>query len=907
MQSDKIIYPLPIDPLPLIGNENLLESLYNVYQTAPHSLDTSWQQFFSRIEQETLPLTASPDQRISDLIDAYRRYGHLLARVNPLAVEPPKEPSQLSLEALHFTPEELKKPFPTLGLLAEPEASLEEIIQVLRSIYCGAASVEYIDVAPRELAEWIRSQIEPSGFQGHLSEEEKIKILKLLTRSEVFETFLHTKYVGQKRFSIEGCETLIPMLAAVIDKGALLGMEEVVLGMAHRGRLNVLSNILNKTYTDIFSEFDEEYLEESFEGTGDVKYHKGYLSAVLSSHGHKIKISLTPNPSHLESVDPVVEGQARGKQFLRGDEIERNTVVPILIHGDAALSGQGVVYETLQLYKLPGYATGGTIHFVVNNQIGFTTLPRDARSTFYCTDIAHAFKVPVFHVNAESPEECVFATRLAVEIRHKFHCDVFIEIHCYRKYGHNEGDEPAFTQPLEYQIIRKKKSIREIYRDDLIQQGIIKKEMAESLQNEFKQALQAALETKKSAVKSVPREKEEKEEEQILLTPIPTGVPLDMLKAVTERFCTIPTDFHIHPKLKSLVDERRERGLGKGSKGIDWGMGEMLAYGTLLWEGRDVRIAGQDVCRGTFSHRHAMWVDQEFERDYFSLSHLKEGQGHFEIVNSSLSEMAALGFEYGYSVSCIDSLVIWEAQFGDFANGAQVIIDQYLMSGEQKWGQKSRLVLLLPHGYEGQGPEHSSGRMERFLTLAGHDNVLIANPTTPAQLFHLLRRQVLLPLQKPLVVFTPKGLLRYPACVSSLEDLAGGSFQELIDDPLAPASIRRLILCSGRVYYDLLLEREKRKQGDLAVVRIEQLYPLHKEKLKGIFNKYKGFKECYWVQEEPKNMGAWQFIKPRLEELLPPAVPLRYIGRSPSASPATGSHIMHEHEHDAILKEALSV
>jgi 2-oxoglutarate dehydrogenase E1 component len=955
--------------LSLIGNEDLFESLYEAYQKVPNELDPSWRQFFSQLEQAPLNLemavqddkvmqyfelgsllmggdhsqkvkappirsdygskdcvnlssstavarlnpaavallaTIPSDQRIRHLIEAYRRHGHLLAKVNPIATEALNVPPQLSLETLGFTLAELTQLFPSMGLLASPEASLDEIIQALQRIYCGVASVEYVDVQPAELAEWIRSRLEPKGFQGILSLEEKTKILELLNRSQLFESFLHTKYVGQKRFSLEGCETLIPMLGAAIDKGSTLGMEEVVLGMAHRGRLNVLSNILNKSYQEIFSEFDEGYIAESFEGTGDVKYHKGYLSAILSSHGHKIKISLTPNPSHLESVDPVVEGQARGKQFKQDDETERVTVVPILVHGDAALSGQGVVYETLQLCNLPGYRTGGTIHFVINNQIGFTTLPRDSRSTRYSTDIALTFGIPVFHVNAEHPEECVFVTQLAMEIRQKFHCDVFIDINCYRKYGHNEGDEPAFTQPLEYRTIRKKKSIQEIYADSLIDQGVIKKDLAESLENEFKQSLQKALESQKSAGVSEEKgdQKQENSDEKELLAAIPTGVSLHTLAAVTDRFCDIPADFHIHPKVKNLVNERLEMGSGKNGKKIDWGMGEFLAYGTLLWEGTNVRITGQDVCRGTFSHRHAMWVDQESQKEYFPLSHLKNGQGRFEIVNSSLSEMAALGFEYGYSLACVVDLVIWEAQFGDFANGAQVIIDQYLMSGEQKWSQKSRLVLLLPHGYEGQGPEHSSGRIERFLTLAGHHNVFIANPTTPAQLFHLLRRQVLLPLQKPLIVFTPKGLLRYPACVSSLEDLAEGSFHEIIDDSAAPPEVERLILCSGRVYYDLVLEREKFKKN-LAIVRIEQLYPLHQEKLKTIFDKYSGVKECCWVQEEPKNMGAWQFIKPYLEELLTPTAQLRYIGRGQSASPATGSHLMHEREHQAIMQDAL--
>ncbi len=834
---------------PLIGNEDLIESLYEAYKKAPSHVDPSWQRFFSQIDGgQVKPITAPPvstapsDQRIGHLIEVYRRYGHLLARVNPLALQPIEEVPQLTIEALGFTADELSLPFPTLGILPSSEASLEAIIQALRGIYCNTVGVEYVDAEPAELVQWIRAQIEPSGFTGHLSLDDKKKILDLLNKSEQFESFLHTKYVGQKRFSLEGCETLIPMLAAIIDKGSAMGMEEVVLGMSHRGRLNVLSNILQKSYKEIFAEFEEGYIPESIEGSGDVKYHKGYFSAVLSSHGHKIKISLTPNPSHLESVDPVVEGQARGKQFLREDEAERRTVFPILVHGDAALSGQGIVYETLQLYKLPGYRTGGTIHLVINNQIGFTTVPTDARSTLYCTDIARAFNIPVFHVNAENPEEMCLcdASRRGDQAEVPLRCrrltstatgNMDITKGMNRRSHSRSSISSSATNSRSERSTAMLSSSRVLWR----------KTWPNPLQTEFKKALQKALEGKgqsKGAVQNQ-EQKSERDDEKKLLTPIKTGVPLATLKKVTERFTDIPSDFHIHPKLKNLVLERAEMGSGKkGAKPIDWGMGEFLAYGTLLWEGVQVRIAGQDVCRGTFSHRHAVWMDQEEEKAYFPLSHLKAGQGRFEIVNSSLSEMAALGFEYGYSLACTDALVIWEAQFGDFANGAQVIIDQFIMSGEQKWGQRSRLVLLLPHGYEGQGPEHSSARMERFLTLSGHNNAILANPTTPAQLFHLLRRQVLLPIQKPLVVFTPKGLLRYPACVSDIHDLVHGSFQEVIDDPAAPKRIKRLILCSGRVYYDLLAEREKHKKGNLAIVRIEQLYPLNQAKLQEIIDKY---------------------------------------------------------------------
>lgn len=911
MNFDKMINPM-------LGNTELIETLYEAYKKSPSQVSPGWQDFFKQMDvQPEIQTSTAPkfhpsvsagasDPRIADLIQAYRRFGHLLAHINPLETRPTEVPKQLKLETIGFHPDDQQRRFPTLGILPYPEASLEEIVQALRSIYCSTVGVEYVDSLPPEVVRWIQQQIEPAGFSNRLPTKDKKRVLEMLIRSELFESFLHTKYVGQKRFSLEGGETLIPMLEAVIDRGAGLGMQEVVLGMAHRGRLNVLSNILNKSYAEIFSEFDEGYIPESFEGTGDVKYHKGYFSAVLSSHGHEIKISLTPNPSHLESVNPVVEGQSRAKQVLRNDETERGSVFPVIVHGDAALSGQGIVYETLQFCQLPGYKTGGTIHLVINNQIGFTTIPSDSRSTYYCTDIAKAFSAPVFHVNAEDPEACVYVACLAVELRQKFHCDVFIDLVCYRKYGHNEGDEPAFTQPLEYQIIRKKKSIRQIYHDLLIDQGLIQKDIAENLLSEFKEALQKALEGKNNHNKTSTKKtkKEEDEDEKVILSPINTGVSIATLRKVTELFCTIPKDFKIHPKLENLVKERLEMALGKkDSKPIDWGMGETLAYATLLWDGISVRIAGQDVCRGTFSHRHAMWMDQTVEKAYFPLAHLKDKQGRFEIVNSSLSEVAALGFEYGYSLGCPDALVIWEAQFGDFANGAQVIIDQYLVSGEQKWGQKSRLTLLLPHGYEGQGPEHSSARMERFLTLTGHNNIIIANPTKPAQLFHLLRRQAMLKVSKPLVVFTPKGLLRYPACVNSIEDFVEGGFEEVIDDPAAPRRVERLIFCSGRIYYDLMNEREKRGKDHLAIVRIEQLYPLHKEKIKQVMAKHKGFKECIWVQEEPKNMGAWQYMRSHLEELLPEQIPLQYVGRGGSASPATGSHAMHDKELTEILKQ----
>lgn len=897
------------------ANIGLLEALYQEYQKNPQNLDPSWRQYFQQIDSQKDKSAAEPivksssslaNRRIARLIEAYRQYGHLAAKINPIALKETPIPAPLDWPALEFQPSEQEQVFPTEGLLAKEEAPLHEMMTTLKKLYSHQIGFEYKAIVNPDVEQWIQHEIETGYFNRQLSLEQRKMILHYLNRSELFESFLHTKYVGQKRFSLEGAETLIPMLALLIERGGESDLEEVVLGMAHRGRLNVLSNILHKSYKEIFSEFEEGYIAESFEGTGDVKYHKGYTSDFVLTHtGKKIKVTLPPNPSHLESVDPVVEGITRAKQLIRQDEDERRRIIPILVHGDAALSGQGIIYETIQFNQLPGYKTGGTLHIVINNQIGFTTLPRDARSTIYCTDIAKAFGAPVFHVNAEDPETCVLATFFAHEIRQRFHCDVFIDMYCYRKYGHNESDEPAFTQPLEYQVIRKKRPIRELYRDYLIGQGILEKKMVEQLEFEFKKDLQKEHENAK-AVSSHAHDQQLMQEPKAkyLFETVETKVSEELLRTVAQQFSVIPSNFKIHPKLEHLIHERLA--MVTEHKPIDWGMGEYLAYGTLLWQGIPIRISGQDVGRGTFSHRHAIWVDQDKEQEYFPLAHLKEGQGRFEIWNSPLSEFGVLGFEYGYSVACLNGLTIWEAQFGDFSNGAQVIIDQYIASAEQKWGQQSGLVLFLPHGYEGQGPEHSSGRIERFLTLAGHENMIIVNPTTPAQFFHLLRRQVLGPIRKPLVVFTPKGLLRYPAAASSVDELTTGHFQDILDDPADLHAACSLVLCSGRVYYDLLAERIKQNRTDVALVRIEQLYPLHQARLKEIVDHYKNCREIIWVQEEPKNMGPWHFIRSYLEEILPHQCPLRYVGRSTSASPATGSHSHHHHEYLNILKQVFN-
>ncbi len=890
-----------------IANLAFLEYVYQQYQTHAPQLAPSWSHFFQifELEQKILPLSlgeiSSEAERILHLTEAYRKHGHLWAKINPIALEDPKEPEKLKLENLGFQASECEELFPTLGLLPQPQATLKAIVEVLKKRYCQTVGFEFKEFTHPDVEEWIQQQIESGLFEKPLSLEDKLVILDVLTRSEILETFLHTKHVGKKRFSLEGAETLIAMLTVLIAKGSEEGVEEIFIGMSHRGRLNVLANILNKPIPSILKDFDEEYGPAPTEGMGDIRYHKGHVNeSVTTYRGKSIRLTMAPNPSHLESVNPVVEGQSHAKQFLIGDELERGRVIPLLMHGDAALSGQGIVYETLQMSNLPGFETGGTLHIVINNQIGFTTSPEEGRSTLYCTDIARTFGAPVFHVNAEDPETCVNVALFALEIRKKFHCDVFIDFNCYRKYGHNEGDEPAFTQPLDYQIIRNKKSIRTLYLEQLVREGFIDKKAVHEREENLRQHLQEAY-TQSQTQSSEPQNQKTTEGAPDFFQMIPTQVDLKLLQTVTEQFSLIPSNFHPHPKLEHLIKERA-RAI-REDKPFDWGMAEYLAYGTLVWEGVSVRLAGQDSGRGTFSHRHALWVDQINNYHYYPLAHLREGQARFEVLNTCLSEAAAVGFEYGYSTVCTKGLTIWEAQFGDFVNSAQVIIDQYLASGEQKWGQTSGLVLFLPHGFEGQGPEHSSARLERFLALTGHDNMQIVNPTTPAQLFHLLRRQVKQPWQKPLVVFTPKGLLRHPACLSTVSDLTQGQFHPILDDPKKPQKIRRLIICSGRIYYDLDAQREKKKRDDLAIIRIEQLYPLDSARLKNMLARYGQYESCQWVQEEPENMGAWSFISFYLASLLPKGVHIDYVGRERSATPATGFYERHKQELANILDQ----
>lgn len=886
-----------------LANLNFIENLYSQYLEDPQKVESSWRYFFegmafgSSLKGPEGQGSKSPDLRVYHLIEAYRMYGHKAARFNPIDPAPitPEQVDELKLDRLGFSEGDLKQNFPTCGFLKESQAPLKTLIDALQKTYCGSVGIEYMGMQTPEMERYLQEKIEPF-FHAPLSHEEKILILNALNRSEIMESFIHMKYPGAKRFSLEGGETLIPILLELINEGAREGVEQIVLGMAHRGRLNVLANILGKAYGDIFREFESTYVPDTFEGSGDVKYHKGYSADLSTTSGKSVHVALCANPSHLEAVNPVVEGKTRAKQEL-GVQGRTDRTIPVLIHGEAALAGQGVVYEVMQFAKLNGYKTGGTLHIVINNQVGFTANPHESKSTRYATDIAKAFGAPVFHVNAEDPESCFAVARLAIQLRQRFACDVFIEMNCHRKYGHNETDEPAFTQPKIYKLIKQKDHIRNLYKKFLVTQGELSKEEAEKLETDFKDSLEKALqETKQETPEKKTFEKPD------LLKPVPTGVPLEKLKGYAQAFCKVPEGFQLNPKLKRLQEDRLKMVEEESQPILDWGMAEHLAYASLLTQGIHVRISGQDSGRGTFSHRHAILVDQENEKRYYPLSHLSSDQAPFDVYNSPLSEYAVMGFEYGYSLAYKKALVIWEGQFGDFANGAQIVIDQFLVAAEQKWGRTCSLTLFLPHGYEGQGPEHSSGRIERFLQLAGDNSLYIATPSTPAQFFHILRRQGISDVRKPLILFTPKALLRYPPSLSPFKSLEKGQFEEVLDDPRAPKKVSRLIFCSGKVYYDLM---EHNQREDIAFVRIEQLYPLHTEKVQALLKKYDSAKECFWVQEEHSNQGAWTYIEPLLKNLLPEKLSLRYVGRDRSASTAAGSMALHKAELAKFLKEAL--
>ncbi|MFW2388282.1 MAG: 2-oxoglutarate dehydrogenase E1 component [Polyangiales bacterium] len=847
--------------------------------------------------------------RLSALINAYRVRGHLFANLDPLGLNRrlPEEDFVLKRYGLdHVDPETI---FATGNFAGPPTETLGSVIARLKDTYSRTIGVEYTFLENREARNWLRDSMELSGNHIDLSREQQVRILTKLTDAEIFEQFLHTKYTGAKRFSLEGGESVIPMLDILTERASELGVEEMVIGMAHRGRLNVMVNIMEMNVRQIFAGFEDDD-PEKYVGTGDVKYHLGYSLDRRTASGNSVHMTLAFNPSHLEFVNPVVEGRVRAKQDRKGDD-ERITVLPLLIHGDAAFVGQGVVAETLNLSRLQAYGTGGTVHVVINNQIGFTTDPADSRSTAYCTDITRMLRCPVFHVNGEDPEAVAQAVTLATEYRQRFHGDVVLDLFCYRKYGHNEGDEPRFTQPEMYAAIDRKKTVREVYIDQLVKSGKLTSEQADEIRVRRQQDLENALEdTRRDGnYNLIPASMlglwtDYRGGSDLDVPDADTRFPREQLVDALDKLTTYPDWFTPHPRIKRFVLDKQRKVLDTG-EGVDWGTAENLAFASLLIEGVRCRLTGQDVRRGTFSHRHAVIFDEKTGRRYTRLGHVSEDQAQLEIYDSPLSETGVVGFEWGYSLDSPDALVCWEAQFGDFVNVAQVIIDQFISSSEDKWQRLSGLVMLLPHGMEGQGPEHSSARLERFLLLCAEDNMQVVNLTTPAQLFHCLRRQVLRPWRKPLVVMSPKSLLRHRRAISTLDELAEGSFQRIIPDQPAidPSKVRRLVLCTGKIYYDLLERREQREANDVGIMRIEQLYPLRASELQARLAPYPKDVDLVWVQEEPWNMGAWYFMRARLPEILGNEQPLRCIARPESASPATGSGASHKLEQRLLIDE----
>ncbi len=862
------------------------------------------------------------------LIRAYRIRGHLQANLDPLGIEPPHQNPELTIEHWGFTSADLDRPIFIDGLLGLETASLREILDILRRTYCGSLGVQYMHIAEPEEKAWIQERIEGRDKEITFTREGKIAILKKLIEAESFERFLHRRFPGTKRFGLDGGEAMVPALEQVIKRGGALGVDEIVLGMAHRGRLNVLAAVMGKPYEVIFHEFQGgSSLPSDIEGSGDVKYHMG-ASSDRTFDGHKVHLSLTANPSHLEIVNPVVLGKARAKQAFDireggGDGMDRSQVLPLLIHGDAAFAGQGVVAECFALMGLKGYRTGGTLHFVVNNQIGFTTSPRNSRSSPYPSDVAMMVQAPIFHVNGDDPEAVTFATKVAIEFRQRFGKDVVVDMFCYRRFGHNEGDDPTFTQPIMYARIKAQPTTRELYSERLIEEGVVTRDEVEGWIKAFETFLDAQFEAGKSykankadwldgkwqGLGSIDGENRGA-----------TAVPEARLRELGRRLTTIPETINIHRTLKRVMDGRRE--MIESGRDIDWSTAESLAFASLLDEGFPVRLSGQDSVRGTFSQRHSGIIDQVTEERYVPLNALREGQAPFEVIDSALSEEAVLGFEYGYSLADPNTLVLWEAQFGDFVNGAQVVIDQFISSGERKWLRMSGLTMLLPHGYEGQGPEHSSARLERFLQACAEDNMQVANCTTPANYFHILRRQMTRPFRKPLVLMTPKSLLRHKKAVSTLADMAeGSSFHRVLHDDaqhrpevaevnLRPdAEISRVILCSGKVYYDLLDARAKRGRDDVYLLRLEQFYPWPIKSLSTELARFPGA-DLVWCQEEPKNMGGWTFVDPWLELTLDKldvkSKRARYVGRPASASTAAGLMSRHLRELEAFLEDAFA-
>ena len=912
------------------ANASIIEEYHQRWLDNPDSVDPTWRAFFQgfTLGSNGQAPAQAPAGAVVDsvkqsgvyyLISAYRSIGHIQSHLDPLN-DPPLPSPKLLPAHFRLGDADLDTVFDVGNFLGGGQFKLRDILAALNQIYCGHVGVEYAHIQDQDARRWLQERIESTRLQPKFTKPLKVRILRRVHKAELFEKFLHTKYVGQKRFSLEGGETTIAALDAIIDHCPESGIEEIVMGMAHRGRLNVLCSILRKSFDQLFEQFSENYVPDTVAGDGDVKYHLGYESILTTTTGAKVEVRLAANPSHLEIVNPVVEGKARARQRIRGDAKERRKVMPVLIHGDAAVAGQGIVAETLNFSQLPGYRTGGTVHFVINNQIGFTTDPSDSRSTRYCTDIAKLVEAPIFHVNGDDPEAVCMVAQLAVDFRVKFKRDVFIDMYCYRKHGHNETDEPAFTQPTLYKKIAAHEQVSAIYTKQLVAEGSITPAEGEAIKTEYSGALDENL------VKAKTREAAKAEKRKAAAAadtvatdpfkgstavfqpaythaPVGTAVSAATLDQVVQALTTVPADFKVLTKIRRFIDGRAEAHKNGGP--YDWGMGEALAFGTLLLDGSPVRLSGQDCERGTFTHRHAVFTDVESGVKFTPLNQIAPQQAKFCVYNSLLSEAAVLGFDYGYSLDYPDMLCIWEAQFGDFANGAQVVLDQFITSGESKWQRSSGITLLLPHGYEGQGPEHSSARLERFLQSCAENNIQVANLTTPAQLFHVLRRQMKREFKKPLVIMSPKSLLRHPAAVSQLADFTTGGFQEIIDDPVESQKCDRLILCSGKVYYDLIDHREKNQVENTAIIRVEQLYPLHRDRLAQLADDYGRDARLIWCQEEPQNMGAWTYIAPSLEEIFG-RKPI-YAGRDAAASPAVGLLALHRQQLATFLRKAFTL
>ncbi|MBP7948677.1 MAG: 2-oxoglutarate dehydrogenase E1 component [Verrucomicrobiales bacterium] len=917
-------------------NVDLLDEKYRQWKQDARSVEPAWNAFFEGFElgsqqvravgpaqdasRGALPQEAGKSglafqANVVRLIEGYRSLGHVAAWLDPLS-QRPEPPAELRLERFGLEPGHLDMEVATPFFADGRTMPVGRMLEDLQRLYCGWIGFEFMHISSFEVREWLRERIENRMDAPAPSMAQREDVLRALMEAAYFERFLHAKYVGQKRFSLEGSESVMVALQSVLEDCPKHGVEEIIMGMAHRGRLTVLENFLRKPLKVLLNEFSENFVPDLVAGDGDVKYHLGYENKISLADGKTVTVFLAPNPSHLEAVNPVVEGNARARQRLIGDTVERRRVLPLLLHGDAAFAGQGMVAETLHLSQLPGYRTGGTIHVIINNQIGFTTNPADARSSRYCTDAAKMIDAPVFHVNGDQPLEVWHVAKLALEFRQKFGRDVILDIVCYRRHGHNEGDEPSFTQPDMMKAIRAQVPVDKSFAEAETAAGTLTKEavtrISASVQNRLDREhaeLQALQKRGTGSMRTVFEGSTAVFQPEYSHAPVATGLPEERLRELGRNITEIPAGFHLHPKVKQNVVDKR-RAVSEAGGPFDWGHAEHLAFASLLTENIPVRLSGQDVRRGTFSHRHCVFFDSETRESYSPLQHLSPDQARFCVYNSLLSENAVLGFDYGYSLMSPQMLICWEAQFGDFGNGAQVIIDQFLSSAESKWQKPSGLVMLLPHGYEGQGPEHSSARIERFLQLCAECNLQVCNLTTPAQYFHVLRRQVMRPFRKPLIIATPKSLLRDKRAVSSEADLAADTcFREMLDDPALPGPprrIQRLIFCSGKIYYDLEACRQAHSIKNTAIIRIEQIYPWHEELLAEIIARYPARnKKFVWCQEEPLNMGPWSFVWPRLEKIADTKV--RYAGRDRSASPAVGSKTMHDKEQAAVVARAFEV